>query len=105
MLLLRDFLLGFSIGTSLFPPPKDKISAVIFSWSILCDDGIWAKDFRDFGRAAGSVISSREDIMKKELEARNFLCWSFVDQIMVKMLDIESLDHRKILVGGALEYQ
>jgi hypothetical protein len=74
ILLLRDFFVGFSIGTALFPLAKAPRSAVIFSWSISCADGIWASDFRDFGRVAGRVTSSREDMIEKELQAQD-LCF------------------------------
>lgn len=74
ILLLRDFFVGFSIGPALFPLAKAPRSAVLFSWSISCADGIWASDFRDFGRVAGRVTSSREDMIKKELQAQD-LCF------------------------------
>jgi hypothetical protein len=73
MLLLRDFLLGFSIGSDLLPAAKAPRSAVAFSWSISLVDGMWPKDFRDFGRVAGSVTSSREDMIAAELEAQDSL--------------------------------
>ena len=59
MLLLRDF-----FEAAFFVPANAPIPVVIFSWSISCDEGMWAKDFRDFGRVAGSVTSSREDIFE-----------------------------------------
>ena len=59
ILLLRDF-----FDVAFFTPANAPISVVIFSWSISCDDGMWARDFRDFGRVAGSVTSSREDILE-----------------------------------------
>jgi hypothetical protein len=74
ILLLRDFFDGFSIGTALFPLAKAPRPAVMFSWSISCDDGICASDFRDFGRVAGRVTSSREDMIEKELQAQE-LCF------------------------------
>ena len=64
MLLLRDFLLGLSVGAA-FLPAKAPMSAVMFSWSILAD-GICDSDFRDFGRVAGRVTSSREDMIARE---------------------------------------
>lgn len=63
MLLLLDFFEAFSIGTAFFPLDKAPKSAVIFSWSIAFEEGICASDFRDFGRVAGRVASSREDMM------------------------------------------
>ena len=71
--MLRDFLLGFSIGIDLFPAAKAPRSAVAFSWSISLEDGIWPNDFRDLGRDAGRVTSSREDIIARELEAQIFV--------------------------------
>jgi hypothetical protein len=73
MLLLRDFLLGFSIGIAFLPPAKAPMSAVIFSWSMSLADGMCANDFRDLGRVAGRVTSSREDMIASELEAQIFL--------------------------------
>ena len=74
MLLLLDFFVAFSIGTVFFPLAKAPRSAVIFSWSVSCSDGIWASDFRDFGRVAGRVTSSREDMIEKEPRAQD-LCF------------------------------
>lgn len=64
ILLLRDFLPGFSIGTPRFPLAKDAKSVVIFSWSIVRDEGTCARDFLDFGRDAGRVTSSRDAMIK-----------------------------------------
>jgi hypothetical protein len=71
MLLLRDFLLGFSIEIAFFPPAKAPRSAVIFSWSMSLAEWICAKDFRDLGRVAGRVTSSREDMIVRELKAQS----------------------------------
>lgn len=71
MLLLRDFLLGFSIGSDLFPVANAPRSVVAFSWSISLVDGIWPNDFRDLGRDAGRVTSSREDMIARELGSSN----------------------------------
>jgi hypothetical protein len=69
MLLLLDFFEGFSIGTALFPLAIAPRSAVIFSCSRFFAEGICASDFRDFGRVAGRVDSSREAIVNIELNA------------------------------------
>ena len=70
ILLLRDFLEAFSIGTGFLPPANDPISAVMFSWSAIAD-GICASDFRDLGRVAGNVISSCEAIMRRRSSKLN----------------------------------
>lgn len=64
MLLLRDLFAAFPvIGALLLLPTIAPISAVIFSLSIVVlEEGTCASDLRDFGRAAGRVMSSREDM-------------------------------------------
>jgi hypothetical protein len=86
ILLLRDFLLGFSICIDLFPTAKAPRSAVAFSWSISLVDGIWPNDFRDLGRVAGRVTSSREDMIARELDARIFVGRGFY-QVFMKLVD------------------
>jgi len=87
-------LLGFSIGIDLFPAAKAPRSAVAFSWSISLEDGIWPNDFRDLGRDAGSVTSSREDMIARELEAQFFvsrgLCGLFM-KLADRVVILESL--------------
>ena len=82
ILLLRDFLLGFSIGVDLFPAATAPRSAVAFSWSISLEDGIWPNDFRDLGRDAGRVTSSREDMVAIELEAQFFVSRGLYGMLM-----------------------
>jgi hypothetical protein len=61
MLLLRDFLVDFPAkGALLLSSAIAPISAVMFSLSIEPEDGTCANDLRDFGLAAGRVMSSRE---------------------------------------------
>jgi hypothetical protein len=43
------------------------MSAVIFSFSIISAEGWCTIDFRDFGRVAGNVTSSLEDIVTKTI--------------------------------------
>ena len=86
MLLLRDFLFGLSIGVDLFPAAKAPRSAVAFSWSISLEDGIWHNDFRDLGRVAGRVTSSREDMIVIELDAQ-FFAGCGLSEVFMKLVD------------------
>jgi hypothetical protein len=66
MLLLRDFFAALPAigGALLLLPTIAPISAVIFSLSIpVFEEGTCASDLRDLGRAAGRVMSSREDML------------------------------------------
>jgi hypothetical protein len=85
MLLLRDFLFGLSIGIDLFPAAKAPRSAVAFSWSISVE-GIWPNDFRDLGRIAGRVTSSREDMIVIELDAQ-FFAGGGLSGVFMKLVD------------------
>jgi hypothetical protein len=95
-------LLGFSVGIAFFPPAKAPRSAVIFSWSMSFADGICANDFRDLGRVAGRVTSSREDMIARALEAQICFCGEF--QSIVHEVVGLSRDPWKVLSVAGLRH-